>query len=216
MSGREISITHMARCAAAHSLAGSPPLPDTIDMPTSPDASPAASPPAASEPMRAEALFTQLYEELRRMARREARRNGAHDYVSTGTLVHEAWLDISQRPSLEFQDRGRFLAYAARTMRGLVIDRIRARQSQKRGGGVDITSLDTESAEQILQPDTLEGISEAMDEMAAMEPELAHVVDLKFFCGFTLAEIAVMQEVSERTVQRQWEKARLFLHQALS
>jgi RNA polymerase sigma factor (sigma-70 family) len=101
-------------------------------------------------------------------------------------------------------------------MRGLVIDRIRARQAQKRGGGLDITSLDTQSAEQLLQPEALPGLSEAMDEMAALEPELARVVDLKFFCGFTLAEIAVMHEVSERTVQRQWEKARLFLHQALS
>jgi RNA polymerase sigma factor (TIGR02999 family) len=136
--------------------------------------------------------------------------------MSTGTLVNEAWLDISQRPALEFEERGRFLAYASRTMRGLVIDRIRARQAQKRGGGLDITSLDTHSAEQLLQPETLPGLSEAMDEMAALEPELARVVDLKFFCGFTLAEIAVMHEVSERTVQRQWEKARLFLHQALS
>ena len=72
------------------------------------------------------------------------------------------------------------------------------------------------NAEQVVAPDTLPGLSEAMDEMAALEPELARVVDLKFFCGFTLAEIAVMHEVSERTVQRQWEKARLFLHHALS
>ena len=185
-------------------------------MPILPESPPDAPPPAAAEPVPAAVLFTQLYEELRRMARREVRINGAQDHLSTGTLVNEAWLDISQRPALEFEERGRFLAYASRTMRGLVIDRIRARQAQKRGGGLDITSLDTHSAEQLLQPETLPGLSEAMDEMAALEPELARVVDLKFFCGFTLAEIAVMHEVSERTVQRQWEKARLFLHQALS
>ena len=185
-------------------------------MPIPPQVPPQAPLPAAGEPVPAAVLFTQLYEELRRMARREVRINGVQDHLSTGTLVHEAWLDISQRTSLEFEERGRFLAYASRTMRGLVIDRIRARQAQKRGGGLEITSLDTQSAEQLLQPEALPGLSEAMDEMAALEPELARVVDLKFFCGFTLAEIAVMHEVSERTVQRQWEKARLFLHQALS
>ena len=185
-------------------------------MPIPPQPPPPAPPPAPGEPAPAAVLFTQLYEELRRMARREVRIHGAQEHMSTGTLVHEAWLDIQQRSSLEFEERGRFLAYASRTMRGLVIDRIRARQAQKRGGGLDITSLDTQSAEQLLQPEALPGLSEAMDEMAALEPELARVVDLKFFCGFTLAEIAVMHEVSERTVQRQWEKARLFLHQALS
>jgi RNA polymerase sigma factor (TIGR02999 family) len=184
-------------------------------MPIEPVA-PVPAAPSGGEAMPAAELFAQLYEELRRMARRQARVNGAHDYVSTGTLVHEAWLDISQRPDLAFEERGRFLAYAARTMRGLVIDRIRARQAQKRGGGLDITSLDTHSAEQLLQPDSLPRIDEAMEELAAAEPELARVVDLKFFCGFTLAEIAVMQDVSERTAQRQWEKARIFLHQALS
>ena len=185
-------------------------------MPIPPQPPPPAPPPTPGEPAPAAVLFTQLYEELCRLARREVRIHGAGDHMSTGTLVHEAWLDISQRPALEFEERGRFLAYASRTMRGLVIDRIRARQAQKRGGGLDITALDTMNAEQVVAPDTLPGLSEAMDEMAALEPELARVVDLKFFCGFTLAEIAVMHEVSERTVQRQWEKARLFLHHALS
>ena len=163
-----------------------------------------------------EALFSQLYHELRRLARREVRRNGAQDFLGTSTLVHEAWLEISQRPSLAFDEPGRFLAYAARTMRGLVIDRVRARYTQKRGGGLIITSLDTHNADQATQPEDLQGISDALDELAALEPELAQVVDLKFFCGFTLAEVAGMNGVSERTVQRQWEKARLLLHRTLS
>jgi RNA polymerase sigma factor (TIGR02999 family) len=163
-----------------------------------------------------ETLFAQLYHELRRLARREVRRNGAQDFLGTSTLVHEAWLEISQRPSLAFEEPGRFLAYAARTMRGLVIDRVRAHHAQKRGGGVVITSLDTHNADQATQPEDLQGISDALDELATLEPELANVVDLKFFCGFTLAEVAAMSGVSERTVQRQWEKARLLLHRALS
>ena len=79
-----------------------------------------------------------------------------------------------------------------------------------------ITSLDTDIAEQVVHPDQLQDIGEALDELAALEPELADVVDLKFFCGFTLGEVANMQGVSERTVQRQWEKARLLLFRTLS
>lgn len=163
-----------------------------------------------------EALFTSLYKDLLRLARREVRRNGASDVLSTDTLVHEAWLDIRKRPALDFDEPGRFLAYATRTMRGLVIDRVRSRYAQKRGGGVVITSLDTVNAEQAEQPETLEGIGEALEELEAVDPDLAQVVDLKFFCGFTLAEVASMKGVSERTIQRQWEKARLLLYQALS
>jgi RNA polymerase sigma factor (TIGR02999 family) len=175
-----------------------------------------ASAPRADSSEQTEELFTSLYKDLRRLARREVRRNGAHDVLGTGTLVHEAWLDISKRPALDFDEPGRFLAYAARTMRGLVIDRVRSRYAQKRGGDVIITSLDTLNADQVMQPETLEGIGEALEELEAVDPDLAHVVDLKFFCGFTLAEVARMQGVSERTVQRQWEKARLLLHRALS
>ncbi len=171
--------------------------------------------PQSSEDVHASVLFATLYDDLRRLARREVRRNGARDMLSTSTVVHEAWLEISQRPSLEFDEPGRFLSYAARTMRGLVIDRIRARQAQKRGGGLDITSLDTQASEQAVQPENLETIGQALDELAALEPDLAEVVDLKFFCGFNLAEIARMQGVSERTAQRKWEKARLLLYSAI-
>ena len=192
------------------------PISDPNAMPTCSDIG-ALSPQLADDAQaQAGALFTSLYADLCRLARREVRRNGAHDVLGTSTLVHEAWLDISRRPSLVFDEPGRFLAYAARTMRGLVIDRVRARHAQKRGGGLIITSLDTHNAEQVTQPELLESIGEALEELSAIEPELAHVVDLKFFCGFTLAEVATMHGVSERTVQRQWEKARLLLYRALS
>ncbi len=171
--------------------------------------------PTPGRPGHADALFESLYDDLRRLARREVWRNGARDFVGTRTLVHEAWLEISRRHALAFDEPGKFLAYATQTMRGLVIDRVRAHHAQKRGGGLDITALDTHAAEQAMQPDQLDHVSEAIDALAATEPQLAQVVDLKFFCGFTLAEIARMLDVSERTVQRQWEKARLMLHDAL-
>jgi RNA polymerase sigma factor (TIGR02999 family) len=176
---------------------------------------PSAAVPASGVEPNAGELFTTLYDELRRLARREVRRGGGRDLMSTSTLVHEAWITIGQRPSLAFAEPGRFLAYAARAMRGMVIDRLRARRAQKRGGGLVITSLDTDNAAQAAEEPALEGIVEALDELATLEPELASVVDLTFFGGFTFAEVARMQGVSERTVQRQWQKARLLLHRAL-
>jgi RNA polymerase sigma factor (TIGR02999 family) len=166
----------------------------------------------------ADVLFARLYHELLRLARREVHRNGAIDHVGAGTLVHEAWLDLQQRPSLGFDEPGRFLAYAARTMRGLVIDRLRARQAMKRGAG-KVVALDTqglEQAEAIAGPELPPGLPEALDELASIDAALAQVVELRFFGGFTLAQIAGMQGVSERTAQRQWDKARLLLHRALT
>lgn len=100
-------------------------------------------------------------------------------------------------------------------MRGLVIDRVRERQAQKHGGGLDITSLDTQIADDCAEAEPLAALGEALDELAALEPELASVVDLKYFCGFTVAEIAELQGVSERSVQRRWEKARLLQYRGL-
>ena len=102
-----------------------------------------------------------------------------------------------------------------RAMRTLIIDHVRERGAQKRGGGLDITSLDTQTAQDLAEP-VLSDVGIALDDLAALEPELAQIVDLKFFCGFSVAEIAAMQGVSERTVQRQWEKARTLLFRALA
>ena len=99
-------------------------------------------------------------------------------------------------------------------MRGLIIDHARSGQAQKRGGQFEITSLETGS-ENGLDESKLNEISQALDELAKAEPALAEIVDLKFFCGFWFAEIAAMRDVSERTIQRQWEKARIYLHRTL-
>jgi len=180
-----------------------------------PDDPPEASPEERASPS-SDALFTALYGELHRLARREAARAGPGAIVSATTLLHEAYLDMAQRDSLAFPDRARFLAYAARAMRHVVIDRARAGASQKRGGGLDITSLDTQTAESVAEPAQLSAIGAALDELADLDPQLANIVDLKFFCGFGVTEIAAMHGVSERTVQRQWEKARLLLFRALA
>ena len=122
---------------------------------------------------------------------------------------------MNGRPALSFDEPGRFLAYAARTMRGLVIDRVRARGTFKRGGDLKFTVLDTLTAEELQSPDDLQEISDALDELATLAPELARVVDLRFFCGFTMQEIASQLGISERSVQRQWDKARALLFVAM-
>ena len=107
------------------------------------------------------------------------------------------------------------MAYAARVMRGLIIDYARNRQAQKRGGQFEITSISTDVLGVVPDAGELTRIGDALDELATVDARLAHVVDLKFFCGFSFGEIAAMTGVSERTVQRDWEKARIYLHRVL-
>jgi RNA polymerase sigma factor (TIGR02999 family) len=163
----------------------------------------------------ADALFTALYNELHRMARRELSKRGSGVTLGATTLLHDAYLDIASREGASFPDRNRFMGYASRVMRGIIIDYVRSRQAQKRGGQYDMTSIRTDIADAIPDAMNLEQLSEALDELAKVEPRLSKIVDLKFFCGFSFGEIAVMLDVSERTVQRDWEKARIYLHNVL-
>ena len=102
------------------------------------------------------------------------------------------------------------MAYASRAMRGLIIDYARERRAQKRGGGFDITALPTVVPDIAADVSELQPLSDALDELATVDPDLAELVDLKFFCGFSFAEIAAMRSTSERTVRRDWSKARLY------
>jgi RNA polymerase sigma factor (TIGR02999 family) len=162
-----------------------------------------------------ERLFGSLYSELHRMAQRELRRNAAVT-LSPTTLLHETYLDLSQRPSVDFPDRARFMAYASRAMRGLLIDYVRSRQAQKRGGEFSITSLPIELPQMPAADIELEKLSAALESLAAIDARLAQCVDLKFFCGFSFGDIAQMWQVSERTVQRDWDKARVLLNRLLN
>jgi RNA polymerase sigma factor (TIGR02999 family) len=162
-----------------------------------------------------QALFSALYAELHRLAKRELARHGFPISLSATTLLHEAYLDMAARDGQSFPDRARFMGYAARAMRGLIIDHARNRCAQKRGGQFEITSLGTDAGQNVVDDPELTRISEALDELAKTDGDLAQVVDLKFFCGFSLAEIAGMRGLSERTVQRKWEKARIYLHHSI-
>jgi RNA polymerase sigma factor (TIGR02999 family) len=157
-------------------------------------------------------LFSTLYSELHRLAKRELARQWTPISLSVTTLLHEAYLDMAKGNDALFPDRARFMGYAARVMRGLIIDHARNRGAAKRGGKFEITSLEMDVAENVVDAKELSLINDALEQLAKCEPELAEVVDLKFFCGFSFAEIAAMQKLSERTVQRRWEKARIYLH----
>jgi RNA polymerase sigma factor (TIGR02999 family) len=159
-----------------------------------------------------DALFAALYGELHRLARHQLARRGFGVTLGPTTLLHEAYLDIAGRDGTDFAERGRFMAYAARVMRGLIVDYARSRQAQKRGGGFEITPLCVDVVDRGADAGELGAISDALDELGTVDPELAQLVDLRFFCGFSFAEIAAMRGVSERTVQRHWEKARICLH----
>jgi RNA polymerase sigma factor (TIGR02999 family) len=160
-------------------------------------------------------LFATLYAQLRQMAQSALRRSGSRLTLSPTTLLHEAYIDISARDALLFPDRARFMAYASRAMRGLIVDYMREGKALKRGSAFEITSLPSELEHVELDGDhvTLSRISDALDELSNLDTALAELVDLKFFCGFSLGEIAAMRCVSERTAQRDWEKARLLLYQ---
>jgi RNA polymerase sigma factor (TIGR02999 family) len=163
----------------------------------------------------ADALFTALYSELHGMARRKLGRFGGGLSLGVTTLLHETYLDISQREATVFPDHGHFMAYAARVMRALIMDYARKRRTQKRGGRFHITSIENDVIDPGTNDEELARIGAALEELEARDASLAQVVDLKFFCGFSFAEIAAIRGVTERTIQRHWEKARTYLHRAL-
>jgi RNA polymerase sigma factor (TIGR02999 family) len=163
-----------------------------------------------------ERLFAGLYHELHRLAQRALQRDGRLLPISATTLLHESYLSVSKA---DFTDSQRFLAYAARTMRGLIIDETRRRRALKHGGAYVITSLDEESEgdheDSPASADELLRINDALEELETKNPALAELVQLRYFCGLSLAQIGVLRGVTQRTVQRQWDKARLLLFDML-
>ena len=165
----------------------------------------------------ADALFGALYRELHAIAERELRRGGRELTLGTTTLLHEAYLNISRREGVAFASRGEFLAYAARAMRGLMIDYARRCRAKKRGGEFHITSSGAdEVAGDGAEPlGDLEQLGAALEVLSRADAGLVQLIDLHFFCGFSFAEVAELRAVSERTVYRDWRRARLLLHRAL-
>jgi RNA polymerase sigma factor (TIGR02999 family) len=160
-------------------------------------------------------LFAALYRELHAIAERELNRGGRDLTLSPATLLHEAYLALADR-DVRFPDRARFLAYASRVMRGLLIDYVRRRRAVKRGGEFRLTTLsEDEVGDGLPAAEPLERLSLALDALEETDPRLANVVDLHFFCGFPLVDIARLRGVTDRTVQSDWRKARLLLQREM-
>jgi RNA polymerase sigma factor (TIGR02999 family) len=165
--------------------------------------------------MDSDQAFALLYDELRRLADSHLRRGQQSLTLGTTTLVHEAYLNMASRPEAIFPDQARFFAYASRAMRGLVIDYARRRAARKRGRQFEITLNEGTEPGAVEAATELPALGEALDDLGSLDPELAELVDLHFFGGFSFGEIATFRGVSERTVQRDWRKARVLLHRTL-
>lgn len=158
-----------------------------------------------------------LYRQLRALAHSRLRDGGRNTLLDTTALVHEAFLrmdgiDLVRSDPVEHR---RLLAYASRTMRSVIVDAARARQAEKRGGEACIVTL-TDGAEVVpTAADHIVRVHEALLELEALDPRLARVVEMRFFAGLSDAEIGLALDQSERTVRRDWDKARLILSEAL-
>lgn len=161
-------------------------------------------------------VFTAFYGELRNIARARLFQAGQPTVLDTSGLIHESYLRFLKTGAINVTDRPRFLAYAAKVMRSIIVDAVRDRQVAARGGGAQYVTLDSGIAQPPAEADEeVLNVHKALDELAAIEPRIAQVVEMRYFGGLTEAEIASLLQVSVRTVERDWEKARLFLYRAL-
>jgi RNA polymerase sigma factor (TIGR02999 family) len=155
--------------------------------------------------------FSAHYPELKRIAHARMRGSGLQGYLQTTALVHDSYLKLAAGPQREFADRLRFLAYASRALRSIVIDLVREQRALRRGGAFDIVTLDTAAGEGIPASVDIETVSAALDDLAKLDQGLARLVEMRFFGGLTELEIAEATGTSERTVRREWTKARALL-----
>jgi RNA polymerase sigma factor (TIGR02999 family) len=160
-------------------------------------------------------LVPLVYDDLRRIARRQLRRGGRAGTLNTTGLVHEAWLRLVDQSQAEWQDRGHFLAVAARAMRQITIDHARRRLAAKRGGGAPREELDESRLPGAQRAEWLLALEEALEHLARHNERLVRVVECRFFAGFSEEETAEALGVSLRTAQRDWLRARAWLREEL-
>jgi RNA polymerase sigma factor (TIGR02999 family) len=171
-------------------------------------------------PVAGERLYSELYGELRLIARRMRRRAGAPSTLSTTAVVHESYLKLVGAAGLDFADRAHFLNTAARAMRQILLDGARRRLARKRGGGADESDLDDVGELAIphleVPPEDLLALGDALVALERVDERLARVVELRYFAGLSEEESAEALGVTDRTVRRDWRKARAFLLAELS
>jgi RNA polymerase sigma factor (TIGR02999 family) len=161
-------------------------------------------------------LFAALYGDLRAMAHKQLQRASGR-MLDTTALVHEAYLRFANAEQVPVADRRHFLAYAAHAMRSVVVDIIRAQRSEKRGSGLAPVTLNTDvrNAVPATEEEVLK-VHDALMELSAIDTVLVQIVEMRYFAGLSEEEIAGATQLSERTVRRHWQKARIFLRASLT
>jgi len=165
-----------------------------------------------------DAVYASLYPELKRIARSRLRQQGRADGINTTLLVHESFVRLVGARGLRLEDRRHFFAYAAKTMRNIIIDSAREHLAERRGGGAEHVTLGDAEASSVADTgasDQLVRVNDALHELETVDPELAELVEMRYFGGYSEAEIAELHGVAERTVRRRWDKARAWLFVAL-
>jgi RNA polymerase sigma factor (TIGR02999 family) len=161
-------------------------------------------------------VFDATYEELCRLAHVRLRKGGRGTFLDTSSLVHESYLRFAKAAQLRLEDRQHFLRYAGHVMRSVIVDFVRVKLAERRGGDAPHVTLSSEVSENVSASETeILRVHEALEELSQYDTRMVEVVELRYFAGMTEAEIAEALGVTDRTVRRDWEKARLFLAKAL-
>lgn len=171
---------------------------------------------ASDEGAPVDELWSAAYDDLRVLARARLRHSGHRTLLDTTVLVNETYLKLAARRSLPVPHRGAFFAYCGRTMRSVIVDMAREAQAHWHGGELQKVTLDTDLGASLAAADSdpLQ-VDEALSELARVEPRLARIVEMRYFGGFTEADIAESLALTERTVRRDWCRARVLLRSML-
>ncbi len=161
------------------------------------------------------AVFDAAYQDLRALARQRLGRGGRGTLPGTTSLVHESFLRFAGARNLRLQDRQHFLRYAAHVMRSVVVDLVRQGASERRGGAAHRVTLATDAGADPGGEEEILRVHDALEVLAEVDERLVQVVEMRYFAGMTHAEVAEVLGVTERTVRRDWEKARVLLAEAL-
>jgi RNA polymerase sigma factor (TIGR02999 family) len=161
-------------------------------------------------------VFDVTYDELRRLARSRLSKGGRGTLLDTSALVHESYLRFANAGQLRIEDRQHFLRYTSHVMRSVVVDLVRGKLAERRGGGAAHVTLSTGIGDGAAAESEILRVHEALEELAALNERMAQVVEMRYFAGLTESEIADALGVTERTVRRDWEKARVLLAETLS
>jgi RNA polymerase sigma factor (TIGR02999 family) len=164
----------------------------------------------------ADSLFASIYADLRRLARSRLRAAGRFTLLDTGSLVHEVYMRFAQGGRVRLEDRVHFWRWAAQVMRSVIVDCARRRAAARRGSNPVRTTLDGQLAGLGGGEEEILGLHRALDRIATVDPRMTQVVEMRYFVGLSDREIAEALGVTERTVRRDWLKARLFLREALT